>query len=68
MSNKKEPYIIINGKVLNTAQAMTVRVAIGNFILDLNDKEYYTDLGEIAPLYKLRLNEIMKILLETNNV
>jgi len=30
-----EPEIIINGKKLTTAQAMTLRVAIGTFIISL---------------------------------
>lgn len=32
-----EPIIAINGVVLSKAEAMTIRVAVGNFALDLNN-------------------------------
>jgi len=34
----KEAHIIINGVELTFSQAMTLRVAIGSFLLTLNDK------------------------------
>lgn len=37
MKTTKEPYIIINGMVLGVAEAMTVRVAIQGFGVDLQE-------------------------------
>lgn len=57
-----EPIITINGHVLNTAQATTVRVALSEFSIDLNDREFMKALGSIGPLYKARLTEIMEFI------
>lgn len=54
-----EPDITINGTPLTVAQAMTVRVAVGNFMIDLTqDDDFIRDVGEIAALYRERLKEI----------
>lgn len=60
-----EPYISINGVPLTAAQAMTVRVAVGSFILELQDEDYVKDLGPIGPLYRERLGEIARLLRST---
>ena len=57
-----EPHIIINGQPLTIAQAMTVRVAIGEFLLTLQDEDFLRDLGPIGPHYKERLIEIAKLM------
>jgi hypothetical protein len=57
-----EPHIIINGQPLTIAQAMTVRVAIGEFLLTLQDEDFMRDLGPIGPHYKERLIEIAKLM------
>lgn len=41
--NQSEPVISINGVSLNSAQAMTVRVAIENFSMDLKTSGLGTD-------------------------
>ena len=38
MKEFSEPEIIINGNKLHAGQAMTVRVAINGFLMELNDK------------------------------
>jgi hypothetical protein len=57
-----EPIIIINGKPLTIAQAMTVRVAINNFMLELQDDDFMRNLGDVGRLYKERLTEIAKLM------
>jgi hypothetical protein len=41
---------------------MTVRVAIGNFMLELENDDFRKELGEIGPGYLKRLREIVKIM------
>lgn len=53
-----EPDITINGVPLNTGQAMTLRVALMDFLLHLASKEFLTDLGEIGPLYRYHAREV----------
>lgn len=60
----QEPSIVINGVLLTIAQAMTVRVAIGNFLIELSDPEFKRDLGVIGDLYSARLSEISRIMHE----
>jgi hypothetical protein len=62
----KEPAIAINGIMLNTAQAMTVRVAIGGMFIELQDADYLQELGPIGPLYKDRLVEILMLMKTTD--
>lgn len=57
-----EPMIIINGKLLTVGQAMTVRVALGAFAVDLQDGLGDDDHGkEMTAGYKARLSEIFKL-------
>jgi hypothetical protein len=58
-----EPNIVINGIMLTTGQAMTLRVAVGNFLIELQDEEYLRALGEIGLLYRQRLIEISKYMM-----
>ena len=51
-----EPTITINGQLLNSAQALVMRGALEIFASYLAD--YKEELGEIGPLYKLRVAEI----------
>lgn len=57
-----EPRITINGHELSVGQAMTVRVAVGNFLLELQDEQFVSELGQIGPLYRARLKEIALLL------
>ncbi len=50
-----EPRIIINGIELGTGQAMTIRVAIENFAMDLQGESEY---GAIGLAYLERISEI----------
>lgn len=58
-----EPRITINGTPLTEAQAMTVRVGLAMFAMDLEDPELMAGLGEIGPLYQERLREVVRIML-----
>ena len=49
-----EPSITINGHYLTTAQAMTVRVALGSSPFDEDT------LGEVGILYNARLREVLR--------
>jgi hypothetical protein len=61
MSN--EANIIINGTQLSKAEAMTVRVALSNFVLDLQDGLGDDNTGKtICEGYKNCLNNIFKLL------
>lgn len=59
-----EPDIIVNGVRLTVGQAMTVRVALGNFVMDLQanglgDDEH----GKVMKYaYVARANEIFKMM------
>lgn len=60
-----EPVIEINGKWLNAAQTMAVRVAIGAFLLDLQEPDA---LGsdkhgkKMAKAYRNRLSEVLLLM------
>lgn len=62
----KEPNIVINGKTASPAMAMTIRVAIENFAMDLAD----TGLGDdehgktMTVLYLERISEIRKLMIK----
>lgn len=47
-----EPDITINGVPLSEPQAMTLRVALMDFLLSLANQKRLADLGEIGPLYR----------------
>lgn len=53
----KEPTIVINGTTLSDAAAMTLRVALGNFQIDLCG-ELGKDLGELGITYRGIANQI----------
>jgi hypothetical protein len=60
----REPHIIINGHELNEAQAMTVRVALSLFAIELENNKFRDDLGAMGRLYQMRQREIMALMLE----
>ncbi len=64
MAEFREPTITINGVSLTTAQAMTVRVALQNFAMELSDPEFKEAVGEIGPLYLARIGEINRLMME----
>ena len=57
-----EPRITIDGIVLTTGQAMTVRVALASFTLDVKVGRLGSDEHGVAAAYKARLEEILKLL------
>jgi hypothetical protein len=59
---KREPTITVNGVTLTEAQAMSVRVAVTSFRMELHGG-YDKVLGEIGPLYDARLYEVEKLML-----
>jgi hypothetical protein len=63
MRELSEPSIIINGRVLSEAQAMTLRVAVGNFLITLREESFMRELGAIGPHYRDRLIEIERLML-----
>ena len=60
-----EPTIIIGDKMLNEGQAMTVRVALNNFLIDLQDPD---GLGEdehgraMTAAYRDRIIEVLRLM------
>ena len=65
MSNLNEAQITINGTALTNAQSMAVRVAITNFLMELHDDRTLADLGAIGIAYHQRLNEVIRMIGET---
>lgn len=57
-----EPEITINGVKLTPAHAMTLRVALCNFLMELGDGTYMAELGKIGPLYRDRAGEIVRLM------
>lgn len=53
-----EADVWVNDTSLDFAQSMTLRVAIGSFLMSCKE----VDLGEIGPLYAERCQEILKII------
>jgi hypothetical protein len=61
----KEPNIVVNGKTLSYAQAMTVRVALESFAMDLSDHNCLgsDEVGRtIADGYRACISQIRAIL------
>jgi hypothetical protein len=61
-----EPDIIINGVRLNTAQAMTVRVALTSFGLEMNEPDALGDDEHgraMSKLYRERAAEVVRLML-----
>jgi hypothetical protein len=63
---KKEPIIIINGKRTTEEQAMTIRVALNNFIIDLQHRNCGDDFHgiEMVKLYRKKIMEIQDLMRE----
>jgi hypothetical protein len=60
-----EPTIIIGNKMLHEGQSMTVRVALNNFLLDLQEPDALGDDEHgraMTALYKERLIEVLKMM------
>ncbi len=53
-----EPWIEINGESLTVGQAMAVRVAVNQFLMDVTEPEFAKKLGPIALGYAARLREV----------
>lgn len=55
-----EPIITINGKVLTTAQALTIRVAVSSFLMDMREEGLGDDDHgkKMAGLYIERASEL----------
>jgi len=67
MSSAKEADIVINGQKLNFAQAMTLRVAIGGFIMEMNADDALGDDEHgvfMAKAYGERAQEIQGFIFE----
>jgi hypothetical protein len=58
-----EPAIVINSKPLTFAQAMSVRVAVNAFLSEVSDEEYAAELGPIAGGYRMRLSEVLDLMM-----
>jgi hypothetical protein len=60
----EEPNIVINGVTLSTAEAMTVRVALGCFAITLDEEEFGNDQqsGSISQGYKQCISNIHRIM------
>lgn len=64
-----EPDITINGVALSVGQAMALRVAASNFLMELGDSESLgpDSLGrELLDGYKARLREILSLMHESD--
>jgi hypothetical protein len=59
----KEATIRIGTADLTFAQSMSIRVAVSNMLLQLQDAEYRKSLGPVAEGYENRLHEVLKLLL-----
>jgi hypothetical protein len=60
----REPHIIINGHELSEAQAMTVRVALTLFGMELENDQFRDDLGGMGRLYQMRQREIVALMVK----
>jgi hypothetical protein len=60
----REPQVTINGHELTHAQAMTMRVAINLFSIELQDDKFRDDLGLMGRIYQSRLREIALLMQE----
>lgn len=65
MSLGDEPEIIINGVKLSIPEAMTIRVAVGNLMIDMQSGLGNDEVGKsICEGYKRCLNSISKLLMK----
>ena len=58
-----EATITINGTLLTQAQAMSLRVAVSSFRMELDDPEMMEGLGEVGKLYDEQLIEVEQLLI-----
>lgn len=64
MNLEPEPLVSINGVQLTSAQTVALRVAVSNYLTDLQD----TDLGDdphgkaVTKLYLARLQEVIELM------
>lgn len=61
--SEREATIVVNGTTLTEAQSMTLRVALGSFLIDLGDPEYMAALGPIGALYQGVAYEVQALIL-----
>jgi hypothetical protein len=60
----QEPAITINGVALDTAQSMTVRVAVMNMEMELQEPDHMAALGQVGTLYQARLREVIHLMVK----
>lgn len=58
MAKWKEPRIEISGYSLTQGQAMAVRVAVEQFLMELAEDDFRSELGPIGDAYRERLQEV----------
>jgi len=58
------PGQVHDGFPLSFGQTMALRVAVSNFLLELDDLEFAKRLGPVASGYKARLREVERLLIE----
>jgi hypothetical protein len=63
-SGMTEANVTIEGTVLTFAQSMALRVALSDFLMQLDDGEFTNGLGpELAQNYRDRCSEVLKLML-----
>lgn len=60
-----EADIVINGTPLTLGQSICIRVAVTQFLINLNDPNFMEDLGDIGPICKTNLLDIQRLILKT---
>jgi hypothetical protein len=63
MTYTPEPTIIVNGRVLTSAEAMAVRVAVSSLRMELSDPGIRRTLGPIADDYDRNLASVEQTIL-----
>lgn len=63
-----ESTVVVDGKRLTPAQVATLRVAVTNFLLELEDPAYVRALGAVGPHYKARAGEVVRLLVQPRPV
>lgn len=58
-----EADVIINGTPLTHAQAMSLRVAVTNMLVELAEPEFMQSLGPVGESYRARLFEVQSLML-----
>lgn len=57
-----ESTVTVDGERLTPAQVATMRVALTNLLLELEDPDYVRALGAVGPRYKERVREVVRML------